>query len=149
MKPGLRAHGAGGNNRSRSGKLRRVRKPMSRKERRKQGRAARKKRAAFFHSKSTITEFHPSDERTPRGIKKKQHNPGRANLMPGGVEQRRAPDRGNKAAHSQSAALTREDKEIARLEKLLKMKKRKKLPSSFKEEGLDCIPITACINYQD
>ena len=39
----------------------------------------------------------------------------------------------------QTAAVMREEREIARLEKLLKMKKRKKLPSLFKEEGLDCI----------
>lgn len=44
------------------------------------------------------------------------------------------------------AANKREDREIAKLEKLLNLKKRKKkqkrLPASFHEEGLDCIHTT-------
>lgn len=32
-----------------------------------------------------------------------------------------------------------EEREVSRLERLLKMKKRKKLPAAFRDDGLDCI----------
>ena len=38
--------------------------------------------------------------------------------------------------------LTAEEREVSRLERKLKMKKRKRLPTAFKEDGLDCISHT-------
>ena len=36
--------------------------------------------------------------------------------------------------------LTAEEREMSRLERKLGMKRRKRLPTSFREDGLDCIP---------
>lgn len=152
----------GGKDGPKGGKIGRTKKPLSRKERRKQERFAKKKRTALFHSRKA--NINPSTRVNGRSLdnnKKKLRKVNRTDLditnLPSskgsGVVER---ERGSRSKSSksrqltvsslqlgdkagQSAAITREDKEIARLEKLLKMKKRKKLPSSFKQEGLDCI----------
>ena len=36
--------------------------------------------------------------------------------------------------------LLAEEREVSRLERMLKMKKRKNLPTAFRDDGLDCIP---------
>ena len=116
-------------------KVDRVRKPLTRKERRRQERSARKKRAAIFHSKRSRVDLSTSNNGADkdasvvfkRGRKRPETHSGFGEREKGGSKP------------GQCAAVAREDKEIARLEKLLKMRKRKKRPTSFKEEGLDCI----------
>lgn len=117
-------------------KVDRVRKPLTRKERRRQERSARKKRAAIFHSKRSGVDLSTSNNGADKDASVVVFKRGRKRLEthPGFGEQEKG---GSKPG--QCAALAREDKEIARLEKLLKMRKRKKRPTSFKEEGLDCI----------
>ena len=36
-------------------------------------------------------------------------------------------------------AVSAEEREVSRLERLLKMKRRKNLPAAFRDDGLDCI----------
>lgn len=145
MKPGLKARsskGLGG------GRVGRIKKPLTRKERRKQERTARKQRAAMFHSKNNSSvESSTRNGQNARKIKKKLQKSGTTDLGVGRTHAESAKSSEEKASTlgkgrtaSQSLAVMREDKEIARLEKLLKMKKKKKLPVTFKEEGLDCIP---------
>ena len=147
MKPGLKARR---NNRFRGDKVTRIKKPLTRKERRKQERTARKQRAAHFHTRSkTSLDFSTGSGQNTHKIKKKQQKIDGTDSRTHSVktcgndikEKERFSRKSEKATFSQSAAMVREDKEIARLEKLLKMKKRKKLPASFKDEGLDCIQI--------
>ena len=156
MKPGLRARSNAGF-RARGGKVGRIRRPLTRKERRKQERTARKQRTAMFHSKNknSTDEYSTRNGRqNTRKIKKKlqKSDLGISRTAQSANTSKIKDHRASKSAAmiredkkiarvSQSAAMLREDKEIARLEKLLKMKKRKKLPGSFKDEGLDCIPL--------
>ena len=164
MKPGLRARSNAGF-RTPGGKVGRIRRPLTRKERRKQERTARKQRTAMFHSKNknSADEYSTRNGRqNARKIKKKlqksdlgisrtaqsantssEEKASTSKIKDRGANKSAAIMREDKkiARVSQSAAMMREDKEIARLEKLLKMKKRKKLPGSFKDEGLDCIPL--------
>ena len=134
---------------SRGSKISRIKKPLTRKERRKQERFAKKKRSVIFHSKKSNTSFTAqANGRTPHIHKNKRQSVDRVNLESSGkrasskavdvvAQGKDSPTKSSQVR--QSAAMMREDREIARLEKLLKLKKRKKLPSSFKEEGLDCI----------
>ena len=141
MKPGKKGRES---SRFRKDRLSRVKRPLTRKERRKQERTARRQRAVLFHSKIKSTaEFVPENRENSRRIKKKL---GRLDVDISKAHSSQVNTSGNekeidskRSMISLSAAVIRENKEIARLEKLLKMKKRKKLPTSFKEEGLDCI----------
>ena len=127
--------------------MNRVKKPLTRKERRKQERHARKQRTAIFHSRNkTSADYLTRNGHNTRKIKKKLQKSGAADV---GIDKIRtqaakAPEVNSsikvRSTASQSLAMAREEKEIARLEKLLRMKKRKKLPVTFKDEGLDCIP---------
>ena len=127
----------------------RIKRPLTRKERRKQERTARKQRAAVFHSKNkSSVNFSTRNGQNARKIKKKLQKSGATDLGVSRTHTQRAKTleekasaSGNEVTVSRSVAMMREDKEIAKLEKLLRMKKRKKLPVSFKEEGLDCIPL--------
>ena len=47
-----------------------------------------------------------------------------------------------KEGRKRRPTVSMEEREVSRLEKLLKMKKRKTLPTSFRDDGLDCIPAT-------
>lgn len=125
----------------------RIKKPLTRKERRKQERSARKQRTAIFHSRNkSHVDF---SEQNAHRIKKKPQKTGKTdvtinrnhfNVKKTSDDDKEEERKSKKVTASQSSAMMRENKEIARLEKLLKMKKRKKLPTLFKEEGLDCIP---------
>ena len=130
----------------------RIKKPLTRKERRKQERTARKQRVAIFHSRNkSSVDF---SEQNAHRIKKKLQKTGATDVTISkshfsvkktSSDDKKKERKSKKMTASQSAAMMKEDKEIARLEKLLKMKKRKKLPTLFKEEGLDCIhPHTSC-----
>lgn len=131
--------------------MNRVKKPLTRKERRKQERNARKQRAATFHSKNkTRVDYSTRNGQNTRKIKKKLQKSGAVDLNISRTRTQTAktpegkPSTLNKvhSMASRSLAMMREEKEIARLEKLLRMKKRKKLPATFKDEGLDCIPFS-------
>ena len=144
MKPGVKVRR---NERFRGGKVTRIKKPLTRKQKRKQERIARKRRAALFHSGNhTSMEFSTGSGHDTLEVKKKlkkadgtDSNIHSVNIYDDHKEKERV-GKTEKAMSSQSDALVkREDKEIARLEKLLKMKKGKKLPTSFKDEGLNCI----------
>ena len=146
MKPGLKARGSTG---FKGGKVSRVKKPLTRKERRKQERHARKQRTAIFHFRNkTSADYLTRNGQNTRKIKKKLQKSGAADVGIGKIRTQVAKvpegkvNTSNKvrSTASQSIAMAREEKEIARLEKLLRMKKRKKLPVTFKDEGLDCIP---------
>ena len=146
MKPGLKARGSTG---FKGGKVSRVKKPLTRKERRKQERHARKQRTAIFQSRNkTSADYTTRNGQNTRKIKKKLQKSGAADVGIGKIRTQVAKvpegkvNTSNKvrSTTSQSLAMAREEKEIARLEKLLRMKKRKKLPVTFKDEGLDCIP---------
>ena len=50
-------------------------------------------------------------------------------------------EKGEGGRYRRPPRLTAEEREMSRLEKKLGMKKRKRLPMSFREDGLDCIPI--------
>ena len=159
MKPRSRD---GGNDGPRGGRISRAKKPMSRKERRKQERFAKKKKIALFRSRKAITNLSTEvNRRSLHSHNKKLRKVDRTDLkitnIPSSIgssvmkREKGSRSKSIKARQltasslqlsdkdEQSAAITREDKEIFRLEKLLKMKKGKKLPSSFKQEGLDCI----------
>jgi hypothetical protein len=147
MKPGLKARSDSG---FRGGRVSRVKKPLTRKERRKQERNARKQRAATFHSKNKTRVDYSTTNRqnlNARKIKKKLQKSGAVDWSISRTRTQTAKTPEGKASTSnkvrgtasQLLAMRREEKEIARLEKLLRMKKRKKLPATFKDEGLDCI----------
>ena len=146
MKPGLKARS---NTRFRGGKVGRIKRPLTRKERRKQERTARKQRAAMFHSKNkSSVDFSTRNGQNARKINKKLQKLSttdsdirRTHKQRAKTSEEKASAPGNEVTVSRSVAMMSEDKEIAKLEKLLRMKKRKKLPTSFKEEGLDCIPL--------
>ena len=127
--------------------FRRVKKSSSRKERRKIERAAKKrKNAAYFSRKKGPALLGTGDtvELQQKKLKKAQKEVVQAASQPNEVL-----DKHTKKQHLELADVSRksallaanskEDKEIAKLEKLLKMKKRKNLPTSFSKEGLDCI----------
>lgn len=126
----------------------RIKRPLTRKERRKQERTARKQRAAIFHSKNkSSVDFSTGNGQNVRKIKKKLQKSDaidlgvhRTHTQRAKTSEEKGSASGNEVTVSRSVAMMREDKEIAKLEKLLRMKKRKKLPASFKE-GLDCIPL--------
>ena len=50
-------------------------------------------------------------------------------------------DSKKKGRGSVNPAISREDREISRLERLMGVKKCKRLPTYFKDDGLDCIHI--------
>ena len=150
MKPGLKARGSTG---FRGDRVSRVKKPLTRKERRRQERHARKQRTAIFHSRNkTSVDYLTRNGQNTRKIKKKLQKSGAADVGISKIRTQaaRAPEEKVstsskvRSMESQSLAMAREEKEIARLEKLLRMKRRKKLPATFKDEGLDCIPFIKC-----
>ena len=145
MRPGQKSRGA---DRPRGGRVSRIKKTLTRKEKRKQERLSRKNRAtAVYNSKNGGVFDLSKDGQSPRGAKKKRQKVNSKELKVtkrhskkisrAGEGERESGKNGSNSR--QSSAIMREDKEIARLEKLLKMKKRKKLPTSFREEGLNCI----------
>ncbi len=111
---------------------------LSRKQRRKQERAVKKQRKASHFLKqseephqpsipSTVSP-QPSEGQPPRTTSQSKRPPLKQPDLTK-LHRKRALEISNQ----------REDAEISRLEKLLKIKRRKKLPTSFKDEGLDCI----------
>ena len=116
------------------GKGGRFHKPLSRKERRKQERTAKKQRKAaqYLKKKVPVQPASPLPSKTDRKPLKGPAIKSSHDKQESGLARLQ-----RKRALEDSS--TRDDVEISRLEKLLKIKRRKKLPSSFREEGLDCI----------
>ena len=119
----------------------RVKKSISRKQRRKLERTAKKQRNAVHSfkgkcsgAKGTLTAPADSQERSVNRSSTRQ------TVSHVGTRQAKSP-RSLSNFRKQALAISnkREDVEISKLEKLLKIKKRKNLPSSFRDEGLDCI----------
>ena len=112
----------------------RVQKPLSRKERRKQERTVKKQRKAAQYSKkkAPLLPSPPPTTKSDRKPLKKPTSKSAHHEQESGLARLQR----KRALESSSK---RDDMEISRLEKLLKIKRRKKLPTSFKAEGLDCI----------
>ena len=68
-----------------------------------------------------------------------QHSKSESKVVPAGA--RAGLPRPPSTGHRRQLLLAnqREEREISKLEKLLRMKRRKNLPASFRDEGLDCI----------
>lgn len=108
---------------------------VCRRVRRKKQRAEKKARiAAYFTCKRSdpaITSPAPAMPTHPKRLKGKLKLPNEVSQ-----DDKRDHGRGRPTADHM---ISREDKEISRLEKLMGVKKRKKLPAYFKSDGLDCI----------
>ena len=99
-------------------------KNINRKARRKKEREVKKKRKADFNNRFTSKELTKSDPSSKAKKKSKTKTTPKA-----------APsDR-----KLSSVAEERDKNEIRRLEKLLRIRKKNKLPQSFSTDGLDCI----------
>ena len=120
----------------------RTKKPLSRKQRRKQERADKKQKKTGQFLKSQEFILQPSSA-SPAPKKSSTHQNDRKRPIPSKpkVSHSEQHESGLARLHRKRTVEvpnTRDDIEISRLEKLLKIKK-KKLPTSFKDEGLDCI----------
>jgi len=117
-------------------------KPLSRKRRRKMERLEKKQRiAGQFVRRKEEKPLTVVNEPTKSTIPSKPPKPSKSTTktpVPGRVETRTDVAKLHRK-RALEAATRQDDAEISKLEKLLRIKKRKKIPSSFKEEGLDCI----------
>ena len=136
MAPGQRKTGGGV-----SGKKLKGKKPVSRKERRKRERVAKKQKKVLYHSKQGQASL------TSQEVVKNIVKASKERATPLKKSSPGSSSSGKKAEYvpadrklQLAKANEREKKEIARLEKLLKVgKKKDKMPKSFQEDGLDCI----------
>ena len=142
-----------GRGRKKTGSQTQSRKVPSRKSRRKQERVAKKQKKALYHSKQTLpllTEQLTSSSTEKKIVKVKR----KCNETKDSQDEACSGSLSSKTVNSNPSKKTwlikanaREKEEISRLEKLLKIKKKGKkkgkLPTSFKEDGLDCILIVA------
>lgn len=105
---------------------------ISRKKRRQQERANKKKRKSLHHSQpeTVLTQQVAKSTFRPSSTKSAENGKGSASS---GVSNPSAPKK-------KVLSNGNDEKEISRLEKLLKIdKKKKRLPPSFHQDGLDCI----------
>ncbi len=124
----------------------RTKKPVSRKQRRKQERADKKQKKTGRFLKGEEVIIQPS---SPAPTKSSPHQNDKKRPIPSKpkLSHTQHHESGLARLHRKRTVEvpnTRDDIEISRLEKLLKIKK-KKLPTSFKDEGLDCILCYLCL----
>lgn len=112
-------------------------KAKSRKKRRQEERAAKKQRKLLYNSRRSK----PDDvvEQSPSSSEEAPET---------GQSSFSEPSKGKSEDTKKNVQLKRaretEKEEISRLEKLLKIDKKKGLPNSFRQDGLDCILIMFC-----
>lgn len=111
-------------------------KPVSRKKMRQQERAAKKQRKALYHSRQSQV-LADQEVASPKAAESSVTK-GSSSSQPSKRQGVNAVASKNKVQSSRASE--QEKQEISRLEKLLKIdKKKKSLPNSFRQDGLDCI----------